>query len=259
LTQHDTQIDYGAAVAVTDGPAEATVLVVCEHASNRVPDGLEGLGVGADVLRSHVAWDPGAAGVARHLAARMQAVLVEGCISRLVYDCNRPPEAASAIPARSEIYHIPGNADLSPDHRAERVAQVYRPFEEAIDAQVQTYRRSLEMMVTVHSFTPVFNGVAREVELGILHGIDPRFAEEMMACAEMAAPFVVRLNEPYAASDGVAHTLDLHGTRNGLANVMIEIRNDLIATDAQQAAMAERLAAWITQVMDGFLHGEGAA
>ena len=221
------------------------VLVVCEHASNRIPRDLHDLGLANEVIESHVAWDPGALIVARALAERLDAALVEGCVSRLVYDCNRPPEAVSAIPRRSEIYDIPGNRDLSAVARAERVERVFDPFTAALAGAVERHRGSLKVMVTIHSFTPVFNGVARSVEIGVLHGSDDRLALAMMDCVPARAPYDIRLNAPYDAKDGVTHTLEAHGA--GLASVMIEIRNDLIGTREDGVAMAAFLAPWIGQ------------
>lgn len=236
---------FGPAVEELPAPEGASCLLVCEHASNRVPDALDGLRLDAATRQSHVAWDPGALGVARALAPLLGAGLVHGAVSRLVYDCNRPPEAADAIPEVSEIHVIPGNRDLSAEARAERVAEIYEPFRRTLAARIAAGRPHLRLLVTVHSFTPVYRGVARAVEIGILHGRDAAMARAMMAEKPADLPWLVRLNEPYSAADGVAHTLDLHGADNGLASVMIEIRNDLIPTPERQQAMAEVLAPWI--------------
>lgn len=235
--------EFGEVARVTAHSVAPRILVVCEHASNRVPAKLNGLGLDDETLGAHVAWDPGALGVAEEIARQLEAVLVQGGASRLVYDCNRPPEAESAVPVSSEVYDIPGNAGLSAEARAERVAQVYEPFRQALAAEIA--RRDFTTMVTVHSFTPVYNGAAREVEIGLLHGKDAALAKAMMA--NLPDGFVTRLNEPYAACDGVVHTLDLHGAANGLANVMIEVRNDLICTAEQQKAMADILVPWIAE------------
>ncbi len=240
-----TPVDFGPAATVTSPEGAPEVLVVCEHASNHIPAGLHGLGLSEEAQLSHVAWDPGALGVAEVLAVEMGAVLVAGTISRLVYDCNRPPEAPSAVPERSEAYEIVGNQNLSESERATRVTEVYRPFAKTVAEQITQYATSLSLMVTIHSFTPVFHGRIRDVELGILHGQDARFAKAMLQDLPAEAPYETRLNEPYSAADGVAHTLDVQGAANGLLNVMIEIRNDLIATTEAQRKMAAYLLAWI--------------
>ncbi len=224
-----------------DGP----FLIVCEHASCRLPEELSNLGLAAEHLESHIAWDIGASGLASALARRLGGPLVRGAISRLVYDLNRPPEAHDAIPARSEDIPIPGNGNLSTSERAQRVDQVYRPFEAALDGAIRQ-RASLEALVTVHSFTPVWLGEPRDVEIGILCGRDTRLAERVLGIAQASAPDRdIRFNEPYGPQDGVAHTLDRHGAANDLPSVMIEIRNDLISEEEEREAIAEELAGWV--------------
>ncbi|SPF78738.1 hypothetical protein ALP8811_02669 [Aliiroseovarius pelagivivens] len=236
---------FGPAVHVDQMADAPSVIVVCEHATNRVPAHLAGLGLDDDILTRHIAWDPGALPVAKGLAQKMNAVLVHGGISRLVYDCNRPPDAPDAIPVRSEVFEIPGNTDLSDVARAARVDHVYRPFSSMLTEQIGVHRAYLRMMVTVHSFTPVYRDQMRAVQIGILHGDDDRLAHAMMQSIPADLGMEVQLNEPYAASDGVAHTLNHHAVPYGLPNVMIEIRNDLIETADQQSGIALMLANWI--------------
>lgn len=224
--------------------AKSGLLLVCEHASNHIPAALGDLGLTEAQRHLHIAWDPGAADVARALSATLDATLIEARVSRLVYDCNRAPEAPDAIPDLSEVHLIPGNQGLSAAERAERIETYYRPFEACL---AQAVSPGLRALVTVHSFTPVYRGAQRPVEIGLLHGRDPGLAQAMLA-SPLAPRFELRLNEPYSAADGVAHTLDLHANRHGIANVMLEIRNDLIADAAAQAAMAATLAPWIAAV-----------
>ncbi len=247
---HAGHLDFGPIVHTNAAPGDPSVVVVCEHASCRIPEGLGDMGLGQDALRSHIAWDPGALPVARAIARQLSAALVYGGVSRLVYDCNRPPEARDAMPAKSEDFTIPANADLSEPARMARIEGVYEPFCAALTDLLARYRGTLELMVTVHSFTPVYRGQQRIVELGLLHGKDARFALEMMKSAP-DLPLITRLNEPYSAADGVAHTLDHHAMPHGLLNVMIEIRNDLIETPEQQQAMADCLAPWISRTLRG--------
>lgn len=230
-------------------------LIVCEHASRRIPENLEDLGLGPEHLESHIAWDIGASGVARELAVRLGGPLVSGAISRLVYDLNRPPSAHDATPAQSEATIIPGNRGLSTAEREARVEHVYRPFERALDAAIRQ-RPGLEALVTVHSFTPVWFGEPRDVEIGIVCGRDARLAERVLHVARDAAPGRdIRLNVPYGPEHGVAHTLDRHGAANGLPSVMIEIRNDLIADEANHAALAADLAGWVRTAVASLKEG----
>lgn len=240
-----SQANYGDVVHVTRPQGHVDTIVVCEHASKRIPQFLNNLGASETTLNSHTAWDPGALGVSTALSHCMSAALVSGGVSRLVYDCNRPPESPSAMPSQSERHTVPGNANLNRSQRNERITCVYGPFEKALADEIASNRASLNLMVTIHSFTPLYHGVPREVEIGILHGIDDSFALSMMKNLPDDQKFVIRLNQPYAASDGVAHTLDLHGHKNTLPSVMIEIRNDLIETTDQQNKMADYLLEWI--------------
>lgn len=243
--------DIGPVASVDPAPAGARVLLVCEHASNHIPGVFRDLGLSAEAQFSHIAWDPGALGVSRAMAKSLEAPLVWGCISRLVYDCNRPPEAKSAIPVRSEVYDIPGNTDLSKADKALRVAGVYDPFRRLLGREIHRRKDALNLIVTIHSFTPTYYGKTRDVEIGILHGKDSRFANAMMENPPKEMDQTLRLNEPYSAADGVAHTLDLHGTTNGFLNVMIEIRNDLIDTEVQQERLGKQLASWVSDTLAG--------
>lgn len=250
--------DLGPAVHVRPARPDAAVLIVCEHASNRIPATFGDLGLAPALRDSHIAWDPGALPLAEALAGRFGAPLVHGGISRLVYDCNRPPEAPDAIPAISEIHAVPGNAGLSPEARLRRVEGVYEPFRARLAEEIATRRAALSLLVTVHSFTPVYRGERRAVEVGLLHGTDPRFAAAMAAAPPKGWRRDTRINQPYGPEDGVAHTLDLHGPPNRLMSVMLEIRNDLIASAADQRAMADALAPWIGRVL-GQARERGAA
>ena len=133
---------------------------------------------------------------------------------------------------------------------------MYRPFHRALAEQIGRQSDRLELLLTIHSFTPVYHGHSRSVEIGVLHGRDARFAKAMMRQQPEGATYDTRLNEPYSAADGVAHTLDLQGTKNGLLNVMIEVRNDLIRSADQQAAMAIYLADWVARTLHDF-HDRG--
>ena len=169
----DQSEGYGPAVEVEFADHGAPALLVCEHASNHVPEVLAGLGAAPETLTSHAAWDPGALALARALAVRLKAPLVAGRISRLVYDLNRDPSAPGAIPPQSEVHAIPGNKDLSAEARQARIDLVYAPFHNRLAAE-RARRPDLRALVTVHSFTPVYHGKTRPVEIGLLHGKDKR-------------------------------------------------------------------------------------
>ncbi|CAN7326801.1 N-formylglutamate amidohydrolase [Pararhizobium sp. LjRoot235] len=230
----------GSPVAVENPEALSPLLLVCEHASRHLPEKMGTLGLSPDALSSHIAWDPGALAVSQLLVKSLDAALVYQRFSRLVYDCNRPPEAEAAMPSVSEVFEIPGNAAISAAERAARTDALYVPFRDELADFIAARKASgrLPVLVTMHSFTPVYHGRQRDVEVGILHDTDKRLAASMLEVAERTKRFDVRRNEPYGPADGVTHTLIEHGVKNGLLNVMIEIRNDLIQDEAGQKVMA---------------------
>ncbi|KIC17019.1 N-formylglutamate amidohydrolase [Leisingera sp. ANG-Vp] len=231
------------AVEVVNRDGAGSVLLLCEHASSHIPDRYNGLGLRAEDRLSHAAWDPGALSVSLHLSKALDAPLVASRVSRLVYDCNRPPEAASAMPDRSELISVPGNIGLDAAARQERVDTVYSPFCKAVSEIVEARKLAglQTVLVTMHSFTPVYFGKEREVEIGILHDDDTCLADAMLAVADALPHRRVERNEPYGPADGVTHSLKIHGLAHGLANVMIEIRNDLVGTPEEEEAMAEEM------------------
>ena len=222
-----------------NGPA----VILCEHASHEIPMQYQELGVDPSHRHSHAAWDLGARGVAMKLAHKLEAPVVASLVSRLVYDCNRPPEAASAMPERSEIIDIPGNRNMTIAQRAMRIKAIYRPFCDAVTSVLadRQARNIPTALVTVHSFTPIYHGQPRTVEIGILHDADSRLADAMLAEAYRLPHRQIERNTPYGPEDGVTHSLQLHGLRNGIASVMIEIRNDLLQTPDDQEVLAEEL------------------
>lgn len=224
-------------VQVCNKGAKSNILLVCEHASNYFPTKYQNLGLDEDAIQSHAAWDPGAFSVAKHLSDNLDAALVFSGVSRLVYDCNRPPESPGAMTARSEVIDVPGNMNLSPSQRAARAIEIYFPFRDCLASTIDAAENPV-ILVTIHSFTPVYLGKSREVEIGILHDTDHRLADTMLNNASRHTDLKVLRNEPYGAEDGVTHTLKIHGIQNGILNVMLEIRNDLIQSQTQQKGMA---------------------
>lgn len=220
-----------------------SVVLVCEHASYFMPSQFDGLGLSQADRKSHAAWDPGALAVAKALSERLDAPLVAGQVSRLLYDCNRPPEASDAMPTRSEIIDVPGNHDLSETDRRTRIATFYRPFQATLRNAIAA--KSDPTLVTLHSFTPIYHGKPRAVEIGVLHDRDTRLADAMIETAPAHCAQTVTRNQPYGPQDGVTHTLKEHGLKHGLLNVMLEIRSDLIETPDAQQKMGDQIARWL--------------
>lgn len=245
--------DSDAAVEVLNPNGAGPVVLLCEHASAHIPTVYRGLGLSRAVRESHAVWDPGALSVSRHLSAGLDAPLIAGGVSRLVFDCNRPPGAPSAIPERSELIEVPGNQNLSGAERARRTETIYRPFCAAVSAvlDARKARGQATALVTIHSFAPVYFGKSRTVEIGILHDSDSGLADAMLAQAGKLGSRRIERNRPYGPADGVTHSLKIHGIANGLHNVMIEVRSDLLTTPDERAGVARELLTLLTPALRG--------
>lgn len=244
-----TQDEKFTAVELLNQSGASPVLLICEHASNFIPAEFSSLGLTKDVQQSHIAWDPGALGVTTRMSELLDAQAVVGCVSRLVYDCNRPPHAIDAVPTKSEIFEVPGNTDLSTEEYQSRVDTCFAPFKDLIRKTIR-WSRTPRVIVTLHSFTPVYKGENRTTEIGILHDEDSRLADVMLRNAKDFSQLKVQRNQPYGPEDGVTYTLRVHGLENGLLNVMIELRNDLVATSAQQQQIATLLCDMLNDALE---------
>jgi predicted N-formylglutamate amidohydrolase len=244
------QGEFAPRIEGADAPGR--LVIVCEHAANVFAPQWGDLGLSAAQRMAHIAWDPGALGLARGLARRLDAVLVHAPISRLIYDLNRAPDQPGAMARRSEVHDIPGNQNLTPAERAARTAAIYQPFHHGLHALItdRIARGLRPVVVTVHSFTPVYFGARREVEFGVIHDEDPSLALAIVRAAKARTTLRTELNAPYSAADDVTHTLRLQATPYRLPNAMLELRNDLIATPAAEDTMAEMLAPVIAAALE---------
>ena len=232
--------------------AASPFLITCDHAGHLIPRSLGNLGVATVDTMRHIGWDIGALGVARELARLVDGELVAQRYSRLVIDCNRPPGSPELIPTLSEATLIPGNRAVSPAARAERVRFIYAPYHETLRARLdaRAHHGRATVYVAVHSFTPVYLGLARPWQVGVLSGDDRRLAEPLLNCLRAYGDFMVGDNEPYRIDDK-DQGIPQHALSRGLPNVLFEIRQDLIAHELPQKAWAQRLAsslehAWAT-------------
>ena len=219
-------------------------LLTSDHYGRILPRALGDLGVSEAELIRHIAWDIGIAGVAERLTNMLNAHLVAQHYSRLVIDCNRPPGVASSIPVISEATAIPGNEGISDDERAARRREIFEPYHHRIDAAIDSRIRAKRptVLVSLHSFTPVYAGVARPWHIGALYNRDTVLPKLLLKHLRSEGDLVVGNNEPYAVSDLTDYTIPVHGEARGLINTGIEIRQDLIADQSGQQQWAERLA-----------------
>lgn len=225
-------------------PAAATTpfVLACEHAGRAVPRRLGDLGVAAADMDRHIAFDVGAEGLARGLAARLGASLVLQRYSRLVIDCNRPHAAPDLIPPVSDGTAIAANAGISSAERALRWAAIHHPFHGRLSQLLDDVEEPV--LVAVHSFTRrLRNGPERPWQAGFLFNRDRRFATALMtALAGLEPGLCLALNQPYAVDDLSDYTIPVHGEGRGIPHVLLEVRNDLIAGPAGQQRWAELLA-----------------
>jgi predicted N-formylglutamate amidohydrolase len=217
--------------------------LTCDHAGRLVPRALGDLGVSKSEYERHIAWDIGAAAVSRLVSDALDAPLVEQVYSRLVIDCNRDPAVESAMPDMSELTPIPGNVGLGAEDRAMRRDEIFQPYHSRIadllDLRIAAGKKAV--LVAMHSFTPVFKGVARPWHIGVLYNHDPALACILYDLLEKEGDLMVGDNEPYHVSDETDYGIPVHGERRGIPHVEIEIRQDLIGDRAGQQAWAERL------------------
>ena len=219
------------AAQVVNAAGRAPFVLACDHASNRLPAAYGDLGLSRIQRLMHIAWDPGALAVALRLSALLDAPLVHSTVSRLVIDCNRAPDAVDLIPRVSERTAIPGNDNVGDEERRRRLATYHAPFHAAIESLLETRKSVGEeaIVVTVHSFTPVFKDVPRPWPIGLIHGRDIAFTAALRDALAAEEPDLrIGWNEPYAAHSGVTFTLEEHGDRRGLPATMIELRHDQV-------------------------------
>jgi predicted N-formylglutamate amidohydrolase len=219
---------------------DGSFVVLCDHAGRALPRALGNLGLAAAELESHIAWDIGAASVARRLAHELNAPLFMQRYSRLVIDCNRPLTAPDSIPSQSGGIAIPGNARLTPAQAEARAEGIFGPYHARISDLLAQRRHYL--LVTVHSFTPELYGERRPFHAGVLYERDRRLAAPLLSLLREEPGLVVGDNEPYRASAATDYAIIEHGERRGAPYVELEVRQDLVADEVGQVAWAARFA-----------------
>lgn len=250
----DVEALAGAGVEKIDRGTAVPLLLICEHASNAIPEGWGDLGVPPALRQDHIAWDIGAGAVTRSLSSRLGATAILARYSRLFFDSNRHPDREDAIPPTSDGHAVPGNAGIGEAERKLRRQIAFDPLHAAIAAQIE---RGLAagirpLLLAIHSFTPVMAGVRRPWEIGVLWNECDDIAGAMLAA--LARPDIggglrIGANKPYCAKTFVTHSLETHGRARGLANAAIELRNDGVATGEGIEALAARLEAMIRLVL----------
>lgn len=233
-----------APVREVNADGRSPFFLTCDHYGRLVPRVLGDLGLPESELKRHIGWDIGIAGVAESLSQQLDAHLVVQRYSRLVIDCNRPPHVASSIPLISEATAIPGNEGLSREAAAARRTEIFDPYHRRIDEIIDARRAAAmpTVLVSLHSFTPVYAGIARPWHIGTLYQRDTHLPPLLLKSLRAEGDLVVGDNEPYAVGDDTDYTIPVHAEARGLINTGIEIRQDLISDPAGEQSWADRLA-----------------
>jgi predicted N-formylglutamate amidohydrolase len=232
-------------VQVSNARGQSPFVIVCDHASNRIPAKYGDLGLTPSQRLTHIAWDPGALAVSHALSDLLDAPLVQSMVSRLIIDCNRDLDAPDLIWTLSESTQIAANENLDPAERQYRIDRFHRPYHASIETLLEARRHAGQetILICMHSFTPVYHGAARPWPIGLIHGIDAGYTKALFDVLEADEPGLnIGWNQPYAALNGVTLTLEKHGDGRGLDATMIEIRHDEILEPAGVTLWSTRLA-----------------
>jgi predicted N-formylglutamate amidohydrolase len=218
-------------------------VIVVDHAGARIPRALRHLGVSDQDLKRHIAWDIGALEVAKRVAAALDAPLIAQNYSRLVIDCNRDPKVSSSIPLVSEHTEVPGNLGISEAQKRQRVEEIFAPYHARIAALLDARARAGQhtFLVAQHSMTDLYKGSRREMQAAILYNRDRRFAGLMLQALRRDPALTIADNEPYFVSDETDYTIPRHAEARGLPHVEIELRQDLVGSEAGQIEWAARV------------------
>jgi predicted N-formylglutamate amidohydrolase len=236
--------------ALVNAEATRPILLVCDHASRAIPRSLGTLGLGADALSRHIAWDIGAAELTRRLADRLEAPAVLAGYSRLVIDLNRQPGDPQSILEISDGIVIPGNVGLAPEEQEARAEAFHWPYHHAVDQAFARLRRAgpEPLFFSVHTFTPSLGGEDRFWDLGVLWNRDPRIAVPLVEILRERAHLHVGDNQPYDGKE-IAYTLNLHAGSAGLAHCAVEVRQDHCESAAKLDEFADLLADSLERIL----------
>ncbi|SCA57536.1 conserved hypothetical protein [Candidatus Terasakiella magnetica] len=231
---------------------ETPLLLICDHASNRIPKSLKKMGLSQDELNKHIGWDIGAAGVARYISNELNAPAVLCNYSRLIVDCNRQPGDPTSIPKISDGIEISPNHDLTESNQVQRSEAVFWPYHHAVtEVGAHLWRKGPPpALFSIHSFTPelMSRHEERPWHISILWKRDPRLAAPLIEILSRESGLVIGDNVPYSGWED-AYSIDLHGAAPGLPYCAIEIRQDLIANKAGEKKWGKIISDALREIM----------
>ena len=230
----------------------APMVIICDHASNRVPTGYGDLGLSPTAFERHIAWDIGAAAITEILAQRFNAPAILSTVTRLLIDCNRQFEDPGLTPAVSDGTEIPANRDLSEAERANRWRRYHQPYHatiaQAIDRQLASGRQPV--ILSIHSMTPTMRGTARPWQIAVCWDNDQRLSAPMLAALRARSGIVVGDNEPYRLDPAEDYSMPVHAARRGLEHLLVEFRQDEVADAVGQQRWAALFGDCLEQVLN---------
>jgi predicted N-formylglutamate amidohydrolase len=230
---------------LVNATGHSDVVLVCDHASNRIPLQLYSLGLTAQELSSHIAWDPGAHWVASYLSKRLDAPLVLSKYSRLVIDCNRIPDSGDSILPVSDDIAVPGNVAISAQESLRRRQSLFDPYHAAIDRLLQARADRFSLLLSIHSFSPGLRGTERPWPIGVCYGEERLWASRWLTALQTQLTATVGDNEPFSIEPDIDYTIPIHAQKHGVPAIMLEIRQDAIGNQTAAKKWGEIIAdAW---------------
>jgi predicted N-formylglutamate amidohydrolase len=226
--------------------AGAPFVLICDHASNHIPEAYQNLGLNPHYLATHIAWDIGAGALTKHISKDLDAVAVLARHSRLLCDTNRNIDDPTIMAESSEGIEVPGNIDLTLKEREARIEKLYLPFHRACEAVIQPRIKADPFVIGVHTFTPIYEKVKRACEISVMWNRDQRLADALGNFFEKEG-FRVGWNDPYTGKI-LFYTMNRHGARHGLAHATVEIRQDLVQDKKGQDLFGRLLSRAFQQV-----------
>ncbi len=236
-------------VVLVNASSKKAAVLVCEHAGRAIPRALGDLGLTEADLDRHIAYDIGAEKLSRMMAERLGLPLVLQSYSRLVVDCNRPVEAADAVPELSDAIPIRANMSIGAEQRQQRLDEIFFPFHEAVSEILDLHPR--KAVFAIHSYTPVLGREERPWDLAFLFRKDSLTSRSLADSVKVLDPSLkIGMNEPYAIEVNADWFVPYHGERRGIAHSLIEVRNDHLGTDDACRRWASVLSAAIEQFLE---------
>lgn len=237
---------------IIPGDPNRSLVILGDHAMNRLPAEYGDLGLPAEAFKRHIAYDIGVEDVTRKLSAELGVPAVLGCFSRLLIDPNRGEDDPTLIMKLSDGMVIPANHPLSAEERELRLNRYHRPYHDAVSTVVaETWRKSGKppLVISLHSFTHAWKGIARPWHAGVLWDTDSRAVMPLIDALRADTSLIVGDNEPY---DGALRgdTMHRHCSMTGLAHALLEIRQDLISNESGVNSWVSRLAPILTSLAD---------